>query len=56
MTNFVKQTLVCALFVAPVVAAPNFSNTVQPFMAKNCILCHNANAKVGGLDLSGYRS
>jgi hypothetical protein len=36
--------------------ATSFSNTVQPFVNKNCVLCHNAQAKVGGLDLSSYHS
>ena len=38
------------------VAAPSFSNSVQPFITKNCVLCHNTQAKVGGLDLSIYHS
>ena len=36
--------------------ATSFTNTVQPFVTKNCVLCHNAKAKVGGLDLSAYHS
>ena len=49
----VGQTFVC---LAPAVAAPNFSSTLQPFLSKNCTLCHNAQAKVGGLDLTAYHS
>src|ERR1700733_10319530 len=55
MRILVRQALVC-LFVWPAVAAPSFTNTVQPFLAKNCVLCHNAQAKVGGLDLSAYHT
>ncbi len=49
---FVGQTLICSAHAA----APGFSNTVQPFLTKNCVLCHNAQAKVGGLDLSVYHT
>ena len=45
---FVTQTLVCQSRAA----APDFSKTVRPFLTKNCILCHNAKAQVGGLDLT----
>ena len=37
-------------------AAPDFQQYVQPFITKNCVLCHNAQAKVGGLDLTAYHS
>ncbi len=37
--------------VAPAAAAGSFATTVQPFVAKNCVLCHNTKLKTGGLDL-----
>ncbi len=42
--------------LAPLVclAAPSFETTVQPFLKSNCVLCHNAKLKVGGLALDGY--
>ncbi len=33
-----------------------FAQTVQPFLAKNCVSCHSAKAKVGGLDLEAYKT
>jgi hypothetical protein len=53
---FLTQTLVCVLVAARAMAAPTFSSTVQPFITKNCTLCHNAQAKVGGLDLTAYHT
>ena len=35
-------------------AGTSFENTVQPFLKSNCVLCHNAKLKVGGLVLDGY--
>ena len=32
----------------------SFEKTVQPFLKSNCLLCHNAKLKVGGLSLDGY--
>jgi len=43
--------------VAPYVclaAGLSFENTVQPFLKSNCVLCHNAKMKAGGLSLDGY--
>src|SRR3954467_4485684 len=51
-----KSLFILLLVAAPAAAAPNFSSTVQPFLTKNCTLCHNAQAKVGGLDLTAYHS
>src|SRR6185437_6297227 len=31
-----------------------FQSSVQPFLAKNCFLCHNTKMKTGGLDLQAY--
>jgi hypothetical protein len=35
---------------------PEFRQTVQPFLAKNCITCHNEKLETGGLSLEKYRS
>jgi hypothetical protein len=32
----------------------SFEKTVEPFLEANCLLCHNATLKVGGLSLEGY--
>jgi len=32
----------------------SFEKTVEPFLKTNCVLCHNAKLKVGGLSLDGY--
>jgi hypothetical protein len=37
-------------------SAADFPTTVQPFLKKNCLACHNEKAKYGGLVLSGYQS
>jgi mono/diheme cytochrome c family protein len=43
---------------SPVVPAstpqPSFSQTVAPFVQKNCAFCHNEKLKTGGLVLTGY--
>ncbi len=48
----------CAAADAPksVAAHPpsGFQTTIQPFLAKNCYGCHNAKAKVAGLNLQAY--
>ncbi len=47
------------LIPAPPVPAPQsdvFQVSVQPFLQKNCELCHNDKAKIGGLSLSAYKS
>lgn len=33
-----------------------FSRTVQPFLAANCVGCHNGRAKVANLDLQQFTS
>ncbi len=33
-----------------------FDRTVQPFLAKNCALCHNEKAKTAGLNVGAYTS
>jgi cytochrome c551/c552 len=35
-------------------SSASFEKTVQPFLKSNCLLCHNAKLKVGGLSLDGY--
>jgi mono/diheme cytochrome c family protein len=34
--------------------SPSFQTTVEPFLAKSCYGCHNAKAKVAGLNLQAY--
>jgi len=35
-------------------AGSSFERTVEPFLKTNCVVCHNAKMKVGGLSLDGY--
>ena len=35
-------------------AGTSFEKTVEPFLKSNCVLCHNAKMKVGGLALDAY--
>ena len=39
---------------ACVAGSPPFEKTIEPFLEKNCFLCHNAKLKTGGLSLEGY--
>src|ERR687892_440519 len=40
------------LLIAPAVClTADFQSTVQPFLAKNCLMCHNGKLKSGELDL-----
>jgi hypothetical protein len=34
---------------------PEYGQTIQPFLAKNCLACHNDKLKVAGLSLEQYR-
>src|SRR5712692_276536 len=45
--------LVC-LLSSSCFAASCFQKTVEPFLKTNCLLCHNAKLKVGGLNLDAY--
>ncbi len=36
--------------------APSFDKTVLPFMADNCVYCHNAKKQAGGLNLESYKT
>ena len=56
MTRSLSRAFACAFACQIAAAAPTFSNTIQPFVTRNCVLCHNAQARVGGLDLSSYHS
>src|SRR5579871_5664377 len=38
------------------VAQPDFSRDIEPFLKKNCLLCHNDKAKVGDLSLAPFHS
>lgn len=40
----------------PPSAPDDFGTVVQPFLKKNCELCHNDKGKVGGLSLSDFHS
>ena len=33
----------------------SFQTTIQPFVAKHCVLCHNAKLKTGGLNFEAHR-
>jgi hypothetical protein len=46
--------LVGLLPVVCLAANSSFDKTVEPFLKSNCVLCHNAKMKVGGLALDGY--
>ena len=35
-------------------AGTSFQKTVEPFLKTNCLVCHNAKLKVGGLNLDAY--
>ena len=51
-------TLACgSLGASPAPArtdTPSFPKTVEPFLAKNCVLCHNAKLKTADLNLDAY--
>ena len=53
--RFLWSALLLSL-AATLQGATSFSTTIQPFVTKNCVLCHNTQAKVGGLDLTAYHS
>jgi len=44
----------CLVWCASLSAGSSFEKTVEPFLKANCLLCHNAKAKVGGLNLEQY--
>jgi hypothetical protein len=47
--------LMCLIPCVCLAAAPTFEKSIDPFLKSNCVLCHNAKLKVGGLTLEGYR-
>ena len=55
-----KIRVVAPLLIAPALsfafAPADFQSTVQPFLAKNCLACHNAKLKSGELDLQFHSS
>jgi hypothetical protein len=58
MTNRVFAPLLIAPTLGLLLAAPDkspdFRSTVQPFLAKNCLMCHNGKVKSGELDLQHH--
>ena len=44
----------CLVWCASLSAGSSFEKIVAPFLKTNCFLCHNAKAKVGGLNLEQY--
>ncbi|HEX4773346.1 MAG TPA: DUF1592 domain-containing protein [Bryobacteraceae bacterium] len=50
------------LAVTPVMAAPaganseRFAQSVQPFLQKNCVMCHNAKLKTAEIDFSQFKT
>jgi len=54
-----RRVFAFALFALPLCAAQSappdaFAQTVAPFVQKNCAVCHNEQAKMGGLVLTKY--
>jgi hypothetical protein len=47
---FLLSALACAA-----AEPPSFEKTVQPFVAKNCLMCHNTKTHSGELNLEMYR-
>jgi hypothetical protein len=43
--------LACLLIAVPCLADSSFETTVQPFVARNCVACHNDKLQSGGLNL-----
>ncbi len=41
---------------AQTAADPTFETNVQPFLAKNCVLCHNAKMKTAEVDFTFYKT
>ncbi len=59
LQRFLRATPALALLGLPLSAAQNappdaFSETVAPFVQKNCAVCHNEQTKSGGLVLTKY--
>ena len=56
MYDELRRLAVIALLATPIVAqrAPLFKDEILPILEKNCAACHNAEKKMGGLDLSTF--
>ena len=56
MYDELRRLAVIALLAMPLVAqrAPLFKDEILPILEKNCAACHNAEKKMGGLDLSTF--
>ncbi len=52
--NFPKETAKVAPTPDPNQKPTYFSKTIQPVLAKNCVICHNPKRLSGGLDLTTY--
>jgi hypothetical protein len=50
-----SSSLVSAASRAAKAEDASFEKTVEPFLAKNCALCHNAKIKTADVNLEGYR-
>ena len=47
-----SRLVLFSLLLSPLVSA----GAVSPFLEKNCVECHDAEAKKGGLDLTALKS
>lgn len=67
MQHDLKTLLISALLAVPAFAGASkgkaaltpeagFAQHVQPFLAANCVGCHNAKVKTANLDLSRFKS
>src|SRR6185503_1093672 len=65
--NLARLLIILALPVGLAIAPPArqaqktedtdaFSKTIQPFLATNCYICHNASLKSGELNLEAYKT
>ena len=65
--NLTRLLIILALPIGLAIAPPArqaqktentdaFSKTIQPFLATNCYICHNASLKSGELDLEAYKT
>ncbi|HKY04415.1 MAG TPA: DUF1587 domain-containing protein, partial [Blastocatellia bacterium] len=65
--NLARLFIILSPLIAIVIAPPArkaqkaedvdvFSKTVRPFLTSNCIICHNASLKSGGLDLEAFKT
>ena len=45
---------ICAIAAAAGPAAPSYATDIAPILARNCVACHSANTKMGGLLLESF--